>query len=191
METEEITVREHILQTATHLFHEQGYNLTGINQIIEEAGVAKASLYYHFPSKEDLCVAYLHRRNNLWFAGLESYLNGTTDPRQRIIKTFDYRAIHMKKNNFGGCSHIRIISEMPQRGDKINEAVKLQKEKHRKFFLKLTEGVEGDKKRAAELAETIFLLFDGATMQCQVYRGTAPLQSAKRAVVGLLKGKND
>ncbi len=189
METQEITVREHILQTATHLFHEQGYNLTGINQIIEEAGVAKASLYYHFPSKEDLCVAYLHRRNNLWFSGLEAYLDGTTDPKQRIIKTFDYRAIHMKKNNFGGCSHIRIISEMPQRGDKINQAVKLQKEKHRKFFLKLTEAVEPDKKRAAELAETIFLLFDGATMQCQVFRGTGPLQSAKRAVVGLLGKK--
>jgi AcrR family transcriptional regulator len=189
METAEITVREHILQTATHLFHEQGYNLTGINQIIEEAGVAKASLYYHFPSKEDLCVAYLHRRNNLWFAGLEAHLNGATDAKQRIIKTFDYRAIHMKKNNFGGCSHIRIISEMPQRGEKIDQAVKLQKEKHRNFFRKLTEAIQGNKKKAAELAETIFLLFDGATMQCQVFRDTQPLQSAKRAVIALLNDK--
>ncbi len=189
MQTEEITVREHILQTATHLFHEQGYNLTGINQIIEEAGVAKASLYYHFPSKEDLCVAYLQRRNALWFSGLDTYLNGTRDPKQRVIKTFDYRAIHMKKNNFGGCSHIRIISELPQRGEKIDQAVKLQKQKHRKFFLTLTEAIEDDKKRAAELAETIFLLFDGATMQCQVFRDTAPLQSAKKAVIGLLNRK--
>ncbi len=186
METQEITVREHILQTATRLFHDQGYNLTGINQIIDEAGVAKASLYYHFPSKEDLCEAYLHRRNNLWFEGLLSYLKEVEDPRQRIIKTFDYRAIHLKKNHWGGCSHIKIISEMPQRGEKIDRAVLLQKEKQRKFFLELTEQAEENKKKAATLAETIFLLFDGGTVQCQVYRDAAPLQAAKRAVVSLL-----
>src|SRR3954467_673667 len=107
METEEITVREHILQTATHLFHEQGYNLTGINQIIEEAGVAKASLYYHFPSKEDLCVAYLERRYNNWISALEKYLKGTTEPKQRVIKIFDYRVIHLKNNSYGGCSYIK------------------------------------------------------------------------------------
>ena len=87
METQEITVKEHILQTATRLFHEQGYNLTGINQIIDEADVAKASLYYHFPSKEDLCVAYLQRKNSLWLSGLELFLKGSKDPKQRIIKT--------------------------------------------------------------------------------------------------------
>ncbi|CAN5331891.1 TetR/AcrR family transcriptional regulator [soil metagenome] len=186
METQEITVREHILQTATRLFHDQGYNLTGINQIIDEAGVAKASLYYHFPSKEDLCVAYLHRRNNTWFSALETYLKDVDDPKQRIIKTFDYRAIHLKKNHFGGCSHIKIISEMPQRGEKIDQAVILQKEKQRKFFLDLTEQAEGNRKKAASLAETIFLLFDGGTVQCQVYRDPAPLQAAKKAVVSLL-----
>ena len=186
VETQEITVREHILQTATRLFHDQGYNLTGINQIIDEAGVAKASLYYHFSSKEELCVAYLQRRNNIWFTGLDIYLKGIADPRQRIIRTFDYRAIHMKKNNFGGCSYIKIISEMPQRGEKIDRQVIFQKEKQRKFFLRLTELAIENKKKAATSAETIFLLFDGGTVQCQVYRDTSPLQAAKKAVVDLL-----
>lgn len=186
METQEITVREHIIQTATRLFHEQGYNLTGINQIIDEAGIAKASLYYHFPSKEDLCVSYLQRRNSIWFSGLEVYLKETTSPKQRIIKTFDFRAVHMKKNNFGGCSYIKIISEMPQRGEKIDRQVILQKEKQRTFFVELTEQLEENKKKAATLAETIFLLFDGGTVQCQVYRDASPLQAAKKVVTSLL-----
>jgi len=56
-----ISVKERILETASHLFYEKGYNLTGINEIIEKAGVAKASLYSHFRSKEDICLAYLIR----------------------------------------------------------------------------------------------------------------------------------
>ncbi|CAN5465063.1 TetR/AcrR family transcriptional regulator [soil metagenome] len=187
MEIQEITVREHILITATRLFHDQGYNLTGINQIIEEAGVAKASLYYHFPSKEDLCVAYLHRKNSLWFSSLESRLADVEDPQQRIIKTFECRANHLERNHFGGCSSIRIISEMPQRGEKIDHAVIQLKEKQHKFFLELAELVQTNKKKAAILAETIFLLFDGGTVQCQLYRDVAPLNAAKRAVISLLQ----
>lgn len=186
METREITVREHIIQTAMRLFHEQGYNLTGINQIINEADVAKASLYYHFPSKEDLCVSYLQRRNSIWFTGLEVYLRDIPGPKEKLIKTFDFRALHMKKNNFGGCSYIKIISEMPQRGEKINRQVILQKEKQRNFFLELTEQLEADRKKAVTLAETIFLLFDGGTVQCQVYRDAKPLQAAKKVVTSLL-----
>jgi len=187
MEVQELSVKEHIIQTAARLFHEQGYNLTGINQVIEEAGVAKASLYYHFPSKEDLCVAYLERRNDNWFNGLNTYLEGVEDARDRIIKTFDYRAIHMRKNTFGGCSHIKIVSELPQRAQKIDKKVVENKEKQRKFFLALTRLLPNiDKKQAVSLADKIFLFFDGATVQCQVYRDTAPVKTAKRAVIDLL-----
>lgn len=187
MEAQELSVKEHIIQTATRLFHEQGYNLTGINQVIEEAGVAKASLYYHFPSKEDLCVAYLERRNDNWFNGLNTYLDGVNDARDRIVKTFEYRAIHMKKNFFGGCSHIKIVSELPQRALKIDRKVVENKEKQRRFFLDLTRQLPNlGKKQAASLADKIFLFFDGATVQCQVYRDTAPVKTAKKAVVDLL-----
>jgi AcrR family transcriptional regulator len=187
MEIQEASVKEQIIQTASRLFHEQGYNRTGINQVIEEAGVAKASLYYHFPSKEDLCVAYMQRRNDNWFGGLEEYLEKVTDPRERIIKTFDYRAIHLKNHHFGGCSYIKIISELPQRTEKIDEKVISIKEKQRKFFLDLCKQLEGiDKKTASVLADKIFLLFDGGTVQCQVYRDTEALKSAKKAVIDLL-----
>jgi AcrR family transcriptional regulator len=187
METTDISVKEHIIQTATRLFHEQGYNRTGINQVIEEAGVAKASLYYHFPSKEDLCVAYMQRRADNWVNGLEEYLKNVDDPRERLVKTFDYRAIHLKNNQFGGCSYIKIISELPQRGEKIDEKVLGIKEKQRKFFHDLTRKLAGiEKKSAAVLADKIFLLFDGGTVQCQVYRDTAPLKIAKKAVMDLL-----
>ncbi|HEY5823366.1 MAG TPA: hypothetical protein VIT44_03315, partial [Cyclobacteriaceae bacterium] len=88
---------------------------------------------------------------------------------------------------FGGCSHIKIISELPQRAQKIDKKVIENKEKQRKFFLDLTKQLPNvDKKQAIGLADKIFLFFDGATVQCQVYRDTAPVKTAKKAVIDLL-----
>ena len=59
--------KERILETAYKLFYAQGYNVTGINQILEESGVAKASLYQHFGSKEDLGIEYIKQVREDWF----------------------------------------------------------------------------------------------------------------------------
>src|SRR5580704_18588218 len=104
MITAETSVREQIVSTADRLFYKQGYNLTGINQIIEEAGVAKASLYYHFPSKEDLCVEYLKRRYEIWSAMLAIFLDGITDPKKSIVRIFECRSQYLINTNYGGCS---------------------------------------------------------------------------------------
>jgi AcrR family transcriptional regulator len=64
----ESTVKDRILDTASRLFYDQGYHITGINQIIDEADIARASLYNHFPSKTDLLLAIWTERisNGLW-----------------------------------------------------------------------------------------------------------------------------
>lgn len=187
MITADISVREQILETANRLFYTQGYNLTGINQIIEEAGVAKASLYYHFPSKEDLCVEYLKMRYEGWSEMLAEYLTGITDPKESIIRCFECRSKYLIDTNFGGCSYIRIVAEMPQRSEKINDQVILNKEKQHRFFIHQVKKIKGRNPSSAnDLANTIYLLFDGATMQCQVYRSLLPIKNAVKAVRALL-----
>jgi AcrR family transcriptional regulator len=183
----ETSVRDQIVETASRLFYSQGYNLTGINQIIEEAGVAKASLYYHFPSKEDLCVEYLKRRYEIWSSILAADLVGITDPKERILKAFQCRSDYLFDTNYGGCSYIRIISEMPQRGEKINRQVIQQKEKQRQVFVELVRNLQGEiHGTVSDLANTLFLLFDGATVQCQIYRAIWPMENAIRALSWLL-----
>jgi AcrR family transcriptional regulator len=184
---ENLSVRDQIVKTACRLFYNQGYHLTGINQIIEEAGVAKASLYYHFPSKEDLCVEYLKKRYEIWSARLAAFLAGETDPKACILKTFECRSAYLSDTNYGGCSYIRIISEMPQRTEKINRQVILQKEKQRQLFVDQVKKIkEVTHSSINDLANTIFLLFDGATVQCQVYQALWPIDNALKALKGLL-----
>jgi AcrR family transcriptional regulator len=182
------TVREHIVETACRLFYTQGYTRTGINQIIEEAGVAKASLYYHFPSKEDLCVEYLKRRWQVfWNGALVEWLEGVSDPRERILKVFDCRADYMTNTNYGGCACVRIISELPQRGDKISAQVKCQKDKQRMFFREEVSKLKGiDPSRVNKLADTIFLLYDGAISQSQLYQDLWPIDNARRVAEELI-----
>lgn len=180
----ETSVRDQILITATRLFQSQGYNQTGINQIIEEAGVAKASLYYHFPSKEDLGVAYMVRRWETWRGGLEKYLDGESDPQQRLIKVFEHRGIFVQESNFAGCSYTRILTELPQRGTKMYNRAIANKEMQRKLFRDLIEQIDAvpvEKKES--FTNTVFLLFDGATLQCQIYQETAPMELARKAVI--------
>jgi AcrR family transcriptional regulator len=184
----ETNVRDHIVETASRLFYTQGYNLTGINQIIEEAKVAKASLYYHFPSKEDLCVEYLKQRYQIFWGGrLLRALEGLEDGFERIIRAFECRIDHMQETHFGGCAYTRIIAELPQRGNKIDEQVKLQKDRQRAFFREEVEkigGIGADRKE--EIADAVFLLFDGATTQSQIYQEVWPIEHAIRAVKQLI-----
>jgi len=186
MITTDTSVRQQIVDTADRLFYKQGYNLTGINQIIEEAGVAKASLYYHFPSKEDLCVAYLKKRYEKWSSMLSKFLTGVTDPKEAIIKCFECRSEYLLENDFSGCSYIRIIAEMPQRSAKINKQAILNKEKQRLFFIEQVSKLKKNSSAVNDLANTIFLLFDGATVQCQVYRELSPIGNALKALKMIL-----
>ncbi|MBS1604733.1 MAG: helix-turn-helix transcriptional regulator, partial [Bacteroidetes bacterium] len=60
-------VIDKIMDAANKLFYRDGYNITGINQLIDEAGVAKGSLYQHFDSKADLMVGYIELNHNAWY----------------------------------------------------------------------------------------------------------------------------
>jgi AcrR family transcriptional regulator len=76
--------RERILERASILFHHQGYNSTGINQIISEANVAKASFYQHFKTKDDLCVTFLNRRHESWFNALSEFTSNLKMPKKKF-----------------------------------------------------------------------------------------------------------
>jgi AcrR family transcriptional regulator len=67
-------VRSRIIDTASRLFYSQGYNSTGINQVIKEANVAKSSLYQYFPSKDDLLVAYLNEASKNTNQAIDEWL---------------------------------------------------------------------------------------------------------------------
>ena len=95
--------RERLLETAARLFYAQGYRCTGINQIIEEAQVAKASFYHHFKSKEDLLIAYLERAHDVNLGKIRGFVTKGRTPAERIRRLFLFVEEGLKTGAYDGC----------------------------------------------------------------------------------------
>jgi AcrR family transcriptional regulator len=110
-----LTARERILTTAYRLFTRRGIRAVGTDEVIAVSGVAKATLYRHFPSKNDLVLAVLQRREELWTLGLveqQSRLRGET-PEEQLLAIFDvFHDWFQDRDGYEGCSFINVLLEM-------------------------------------------------------------------------------
>ncbi|QKW06146.1 TetR/AcrR family transcriptional regulator [Streptomyces sp. NA04227] len=103
-----------ILETASRLFYEQGIRAVGVEAIAEEAGVTKKTLYDRFGSKEDLIVAYLRARDDLWRDTLERYVEEHDGaPDEKLLATFRALGAWMRERNPRGCAFVNAYVELP------------------------------------------------------------------------------
>jgi AcrR family transcriptional regulator len=106
--------RERILDTAYELFSRRGVRGVGVDEVIARARVAKATLYAHFPSKDDLVLAFLEQREQRWtvaFVEAEARRRGAT-PAERLLAIFDAFDEWFRRDEFEGCSFIKLLLEM-------------------------------------------------------------------------------
>jgi AcrR family transcriptional regulator len=96
--------RERLLQAASELFYAEGVQSVGIDRVIERAGVAKASLYSTFGSKEQLVCAYLDARHTEVLGRLRAGVDAVEDPVERILAVFDAQAQLFRTPGFHGCA---------------------------------------------------------------------------------------
>ncbi|WP_022949898.1 TetR/AcrR family transcriptional regulator [Methylohalobius crimeensis] len=175
---------ERILKTAGELFYTQGYAATGVNQIISEAGVARASFYQHFPSKKDLAVAYLRRRHRIWFQWLRSHVERETEPTARLSALFDFLADWLPASGYRGCAFLNMMSESPTLGGEIQAVIKQHKSELRDYIRALTAYL--DVSPQEQIADVVLVLFEGAIIECQVMRDLWPIEAAKKGILRLI-----
>jgi len=182
-----LDVKERIIQVASDLFYFQGYSQTGINQIISEAHVAKASMYQHFKSKEDLAVVYLQRRHTLWLGNLFSYIEPKKTNNEKLIACFDYLIDWLEEVNFRGCGFQNISCDLPQEQHKIMDQVTLHKNEIRKWIhTLLKEDRNLNEKQAEDLGDEIVVLLEGAIIVSQIQKNSWPIKSAQKTCIRLL-----
>src|SRR6185437_5299596 len=100
------SARERLLDAASELFYEEGVHTVGIDRVIERAGVAKASLYNVFGSKDELVKAYLARRHAMTSERISSGLADYASARDKLIGIFEIQATTFAKPGFRGCAFI-------------------------------------------------------------------------------------
>ena len=106
--------RERILATAYDLFSHRGIRDVGVDELIATAGVAKATLYRHFPSKNDLVIAFLERREQRWtheWLETEARRRGAT-PEEQLLAIFDVFGEWFRRDDFEACAFINVLLEM-------------------------------------------------------------------------------
>jgi len=116
--------RERVLTAAYDLFSRQGVRAVGIDTIIARADVAKMTFYRHFHSKDELVLAFLQRREQLWTREwLETQVESrAAGPRDRLLAIFDVFDEWFQRDDFEGCSFINVLLEMLEPGNPVRRA---------------------------------------------------------------------
>lgn len=131
--------RERILQTAYELFSRHGIRAVGVDTVIARSGVAKMTLYRHYPSKDKLALAFLRRREELWTrAWLQTEVERrAASPRERLLAIFDVFDKWFRRADFEGCSFINVLLEIDDRAHPVRSATVHHLEVIRSFLREL------------------------------------------------------
>jgi AcrR family transcriptional regulator len=109
-----LAARDRILETAYELFSKRGIRGVGVDEVIKRAGVAKMTLYKHFPSKHDLVLAFLDLREQRWT--LAWMLQGATrrgsTPEEHLLAMFDLFDEWFRRDDFEACSFVNVLLEL-------------------------------------------------------------------------------
>ncbi|MEJ0099485.1 MAG: TetR/AcrR family transcriptional regulator [Pseudomonadota bacterium] len=163
--SEKVSARDRLLAAAGELFYEEGINTVGIDRVIEHAGVAKASLYNTFGSKDELIRAYLHTQLQARQERINARLAKSDDPRAQLLGVFDVMRETASRPEFRGCAFVRASAEL-----KPGSAVKVVCDESRAWtralFTRLAKEVGAHNPHV--LADQLVLLYDGAAVSAQM-----------------------
>lgn len=173
--------RERIVETASKLFYEQGYNSTGINQVIKEAGVAKASLYAHFSSKEELLKEYLQNTAITTNQILQQITNEKQTPKEKVLGVFDFLTQFSNETCFNGCHFLNVLAEISSDNMEVKSIIRNQKNKIRQLFLDILKPNNQE-----DLADELYILFEGAIISSKVHEDLWTIKTTRKIVEKLL-----
>ncbi len=192
MKLKGIGPKQRIIETALDLFYNQGYLATGINQIIEEAGVSKASFYDHFKSKEDLCVDYLQARGQIWVGWLKDTIDEFDTPMDRFMAPLEFFTKWLSECNYRGCAFLNIASEITDVQSKVRKEVIYTKDGFKSVIRELTKDLKNSDVKYKDLdiefvTNAYYILTEGGVNACQVYGETGPIETVRKSIEKIIR----
>ena len=161
-------VRERILETASALFYRRGVRAVGVDLVVEEAGVAKTSLYRHFRTKDDLIAAFLHREDeDFWKCWDSTTKRHPTDAQAELETQLKWIGERVSRPNYRGCPQLNVAAEFPDVDHPARAVATAHKKELRRRLRDLAERLSA--KRPDELAAQLSLLINGAFVSSQMF----------------------
>jgi AcrR family transcriptional regulator len=177
------SARERLLAAANELFYREGVQSVGIDRVIEHAGVAKASLYNCFGSKEGLVQAYLESRHERNSARILRVMPRYGTARERLLGIFDAQDESFHDPEFNGCAFVAASAEAPH-GGAVEQASDAYRGWLRGLFTSLA--AEAGAPDPETLGRQLHLLYDGSTLSARMDRDRTAAAAARAAAAALL-----
>jgi AcrR family transcriptional regulator len=192
MRTKSEATRQRIIETAWDLFYRQGYNATGISQIIDNAGITRPTLYNYFDSKEALCVAYIEERNRQEHTGLQSMVDDINDPKKKFVGIMKAVRERMIATHLRGCGFMNIATEIPDPDSPIRKAAQSFNDALMQLIANTVREVKaGDPAlkglNVNRVAQTYMVILSGGIVAAAEYNDPWPLDRAVDQVKALIK----
>jgi AcrR family transcriptional regulator len=191
MRTKSEATRQRIIETAWSLFYRQGYNATGITQIIEEAGITRPTLYNYFDSKETLCVAYIEERHRQEHSGLQAAIDGIKDPKKQFVAIMKAVRDRMVSTQLRGCGFMNIATEIPDPDSPIRKAAQAFNDSLMHLIAEVTRAAKASDPALKDLnvsrtVQTYMVILSGGIITAAEYNDAWPLDRAVDQVKALL-----
>ena len=177
--------RERLLSTASELFYTKGVHAVGVDEIISRAPITRATFYRHFPSKDDLIVAYIRSADQRIRDDIAAALENPTSPESGVRAIADYVASQITTPGFRGCAFLNAAAEYPDSQDPIHQAILAHRswfyETVRDQFLHVTDD------RAELAAKHFVMLRDGAMAEGCLADPEKTIDTFLRGIDGMLE----
>jgi AcrR family transcriptional regulator len=185
--TPRASARERILTAAAQLFYERGIQATGVDSIITTAGVAKATFYRHFPSKDDLVVAWLRDPRSRWVDVIRARIETTNTRGFEAIQLF-FQAVAewLEVEGFRGCPYLNTGVEITDPTHPAQAVIRENLQEIEDYLYSLV--VAAGYRDARALAAGLQTLVAGAISLAVPRRSTASVVAAWHAAMSLLAG---
>ncbi|MBK8915390.1 MAG: TetR/AcrR family transcriptional regulator [Phycisphaerales bacterium] len=179
--------KQRLLEAADRLFYQDGIRTVGIDRVIAEAGVAKMTLYTHFPSKDDLILAVLQYREarvlEFFRSAMERHFGRSKD---KLRAFFAALKDWFESPGFRGCAFQNAAVEL---ADPAHQGTQFVRD-HKRRFTEMLQDLVGEStgKGAAKVVPAIALLVEGAIMTAVIQGTAAAAGVARDAALKLVEG---
>lgn len=177
--------RDELIDAAMRVFYRGGFHASGLDKILIEAGISRMTLYNHFKSKDDLIVAALRRRDEIFRNNMMRFVeSATADPLGRILAVFDFHEQWFTGKEFFGCMFINASAEFADPHSAVRRVASDHKREIIRYLAELCQ--QAGLANPGTMAEELNLLIEGSIVNAQVIGqvgadGACTADSARRA----------
>ncbi|MBV9231658.1 MAG: TetR/AcrR family transcriptional regulator [Chloroflexi bacterium] len=173
MTTIHSSARQRLLETARELFYREGIRAIGVDTIVEQSGVGKATLYRHFPTKDDLIAAYLaeeDRAHQQWFD--EIVAASGPSPKEQLLAWFEACDQRIKEPGFRGCPFLNAMAEIAEPEHPAYQCAVQHEKTFRDRLAQLSR--QAGARDPEQLADQLLLVVNGALTSASLFGEASP-----------------